>query len=145
MPTWWSRLLPWLRTRSQPAPDLKLGARGERIAAEFLRRQGMTIVGQNVKLGRGEIDLIVVDGRTIVFVEVKTRVSMERGHPLEAITPAKQRQLTRLALMYLKRNRLLEQSVRFDAIGIVWTENGEPEICHRRNAFASEWQQQFYA
>lgn len=144
--SWRYRIQRWLRIGSQPDSTDRLGALGERLAADYLRRQGMTIVGQNVKLGRGEIDLIAVDGRTIVFVEVKTRVSHERGHPLEAITPTKQRQLSRLALLYLKRNRLLQQSVRFDAVGIIWDETGgEPEIVHRRHAFTSDLANQFYA
>src|SRR4051794_21091119 len=62
-----------------------LGQRGEAAAARFLKRLGYTIVGRGSHIRRGEIDLIAVDGHTIVFVEVKTRISHDAGHPAEAV------------------------------------------------------------
>lgn len=113
-----------------------LGARGERIAERYLRRQGMKIVARQMRLSGGEIDLIAVDGNTVVFVEVKTRRTHAAGHPFEAITADKQRRLTRLALLYLRRNHLLEYSARFDVVAITWpADRRRPEVIHLRNAF----------
>lgn len=117
------------RTRS-------LGERGEILAARYLRRLGCRIVGRAVRTRMGEIDLVAVDGRTVVFIEVKTRRSGEQGHPAEAVDLSKQRRLTRLATAYLKRHDLLDNPARFDIVAITWPEGpGRPEIQHFRNAF----------
>ncbi len=113
-----------------------LGQRGEAAAARYLKRLGYTIVGRGSHIRRGEIDLIAVDGRTIVFVEVKTRVSHDAGHPTEAVDREKQRRLTRLAMVYLKRHHLLENPARFDVIAITWpAKQCRPTIEHFKNAF----------
>lgn len=96
-----------------------LGDAGERQAARHLRKLGYRIVARRLRVGRGDIDLVALDGSCVVFVEVKTRTSSERGSPAEAVDSQKQRQLTRLALAFLKQNRLLEHSARFDVIAIV--------------------------
>jgi putative endonuclease len=106
------------------------------LAERYLRRQGMLIVARQLRLDWGEIDLIAVDGRTVVFVEVKTRRSHDAGHPLEAVTFEKQKRLTRLALAYLRRHHLLECSARFDVVAITWpTGSRRPVIEHIRDAF----------
>jgi Holliday junction resolvase-like predicted endonuclease len=79
-------------------------------SASHLRERGYRILARQHSGGAGEIDLIALDGDCLVFVEVKTRTSRDAGHPTEAITPAKQKKLTDLALIYLKRHGLLEQS-----------------------------------
>lgn len=113
-----------------------LGERGEAVAAKFLRRLGYTIVGRQDRHRLGEIDIVAVDGQTIVFVEVKTRTSHDAGHPTEAITPDKQRRLTRVALSFLKRHGLLERAARFDVIAVTWEDQRrQPTIEHYRNAF----------
>lgn len=113
-----------------------LGDEGERLAARYLRRQGYKILARRYRTAMGEIDLIARDGACIVFVEVKTRRSDAAGQPHEAVDAYKQAQLTRLALAFLKRYRLLEQAARFDVISIVWEGTGsEPQIVHYRNAF----------
>lgn len=112
------------------------GNRGERTAARFLRKQGMKVLHRQYRNRLGEIDLIASDGDAIVFVEVKTRSSREAGDPVEAVTFTKQRQLTKLALAYLKRYGLLEHAARFDVVAILWPDaGGKPEITHYRNAF----------
>ena len=84
----------------------------------------------------GELDLVAVDGRTIVFIEVKTRSSHDAGHPAEAVGTEKQRRITNLALIYLKRHGLLENPARFDVMAITWPEGArKPTIEHIRNAF----------
>ena len=113
-----------------------LGRSGEALAAGFLEAQGMRIVDRNWRCREGEIDIVAKDGDWIVFVEVKTRQSDAAGDPVEAVTFAKQQQLTRLALSYLKRYGLLEHSARFDVVAIVWPDDAAtPEITHYRNAF----------
>jgi putative endonuclease len=113
-----------------------LGNRGERLAARFLRRQGYKILARQYSNRFGEIDLVALDGESIVFVEVKTRRSGSAGHPVEAVTHVKQSKLTRAALAFLKRHRLLERSARFDVVAILWPKGAKhPEIDHYRNAF----------
>jgi putative endonuclease len=113
-----------------------LGNRGERLAARYLRRQGFKILSRQYSNRLGEIDLIARDGDCLVFVEVKTRRSKEAGDPVEAVTFAKQKQLTKLALIYLKRHNLLEQASRFDIVAILWPDgSNDPQVTHYRNAF----------
>ncbi len=113
-----------------------LGQRGEAAAARYLKRLGYVIVARSSHIRRGEIDLIAVDGRTVVFVEVKTRVSHDAGHPAEAVDRDKQHRLTRLAMVYLKRHQLLENPARFDVIAITWPSGQRrPTIEHFKNAF----------
>ena len=120
-----------------------LGSRGERAAARFLRRRSYKIVVRRDRSRIGELDMVAVDGRTVVFVEVKTRISDAAGHPAEAIGPEKRRKLTRLALAFLKRHDLLENSARFDVIAVTWPKDARrPTIEHFQNAFepVGEWQ-----
>ena len=89
-------------------PARALGQRGEGAAASYLKRRGYKIVARGDRAVLGELDLVAVDGRTIVFIEVKTRESHDAGHPAEAVDSSKQRRLTRLALAYLRRHDLLD-------------------------------------
>ena len=115
---------------------LPLGRRGENAAARYLRRLGYVIVARSDRALIGEIDLVAVDGRTLVFIEVKTRTSQDAGHPADAVDVAKQRRLTRLALAYMKRHDLLENPSRFDVVAVTWPEQGgRPVIEHFQAAF----------
>src|SRR5688572_1389248 len=96
-----------------------LGNRGERAAARYPRKQGFRIVARQWLTRWGEFDLIAMDGKTLVFVEVKTRKSDAGGHPAEAVTRDKQLRMTRQALVYLKRHRWLEKPARFDVVAVV--------------------------
>jgi putative endonuclease len=125
----WSRLINPLFA---PKP---LGRRGEEAAARYLRRLGYIILARGHRDNIGELDLIAVDGRTVVFIEVKTRTSHDAGHPADAVDEAKQRRLTRLALSYMKRHDLLECSARFDIVAVTWPTRGRPTIEHFKNAF----------
>lgn len=115
-----------------------LGDRGERLAVQYLRRQGYGILARQSRNRIGEIDIIAQDGEWIVFVEVKTRSDDGKGLPVEAVTPAKQRQLTRAALAWLKRQGRLECRSRFDVIAIQWRAGAEPVIAHYRHAFDAQ-------
>lgn len=113
-----------------------LGQRGEAVAARYLRRKGYKIVARSARNRIGEIDIVAVDRRTVVFVEVKTRTSHDAGHPAEAITADKQRRLTKAALAYMKRHDLLECSCRFDVVAVTWgPASKRPQIEHFINAF----------
>src|SRR5262245_23446274 len=125
----WSRLT---KALFEPKP---LGRRGEYAAARFLKRLGYVIVARGHRDSIGEIDLIAVDGRTVVFIEVKTRTSHDAGHPADAVDDAKQRRLTRLALSYMKRHDLLDCKARFDVVAVTWPERGRPTVEHFKNAF----------
>jgi putative endonuclease len=131
-------MLPWRPHR--------LGRDGEAVAERYLRRLGYRVLDVRCRTRLGELDLIALDGRTIVFVEVKTRSSVASGAPFEAVDRDKQQRLTRTALEWLKRRRLLGQSVRFDVVGIVWNgPQGEPELRHFRHAFEAVGRGQFFA
>lgn len=112
------------------------GERGERIAERWLKRRGYKIVARRCRGQLGEIDLVAVDGRTVVFVEVKTRQSCDAGHPVEAVGVEKQRRLTRLAVAYLRRHDLLECACRFDVIAVTWPSGrGRAVVEHFPRAF----------
>ncbi len=137
----------WARRWARPNTKAQtLGRRGEAAAARMLRRQGYVIVAHSERGGSGEIDLVAVDRRTVVFVEVKTRRSHDAGHPAEAVDQAKQRRLTHLALAYLKRHDLLENSARFDVVAVTWPDGKrKPTIQHYKNAFEPVGQGQMFS
>jgi len=113
-----------------------LGRRGEDAAGRYLKKLGYVIVARGHRDNIGEIDLIAVEGRTVVFIEVKTRTSHDAGHPADAVDEKKQRRLTRLALSYMKRHDLLECAARFDVVAVTWPDdNSSPVIEHFQNAF----------
>lgn len=135
---WWFWL--WEKTRALTQP-LPLGQRGEREAERYLKKLGYIIIARGDRSKLGEIDIVAVDprdirGRTVVFVEVKTRTSQDAGHPADAVDIHKQRRLTRAALGYIKRHQLQETPARFDVIAITWHDpRQKPRIEHFRNAF----------
>jgi putative endonuclease len=112
-----------------------LGRRGEEIALECFRRKGYRIVESGYRLFRGEIDLIAYDGDTLVFIEVKARATTEFGLPEEAVTPAKQSQIRKIARGFLIERSLGEPDCRFDVLAILVPEDGDPVITHYENAF----------
>jgi putative endonuclease len=118
-----------------------LGDRGEADAVRFLEERGYRMVDSNVRpfpgMARGEIDLIAWHGEDLVFIEVKTRrtASGSQGAPIEAITPAKQRQMVRLASFYLGRYNLTEVPCRFDVVEVVREPGRPPQFSLIQNAF----------
>ncbi len=114
----------------------KLSANAVKPLPRYLKRLGYAIIARGSHIRRGELDLIAVDGRTLVFVEVKTRTSHDAGHPADAVDRVKQERLTRLAVVYLKRHGLLEHSSRFDVVAVTWPDGKRrPTIDHIKNAF----------
>jgi putative endonuclease len=123
-----------------------LDRRGERAAERHVRRLGYKIVARRERGRLGELDLVAVDGRTVVFIEVKTRRSHDAGRPDEAVDAEKQQRLTRLALAYLKRHDLLEYPARFDVIGVTWPDGArQPTIDHFLNAFEAVGRGQMFS
>ncbi len=118
-------------------PEKPLGRRGEEVAARYLRRRGYRILARGQGWKGGELDIVALLGKTIVFVEVRTRQSDVPMRPEESVDLNKQRRLTRLAVGYLKRHRLFEYPARFDVIAIVWPKGQKPDIRHVENAFSA--------
>ena len=115
-------------------PRRQLGDAGEDLAAAALKKQGYKILARNWVTPLGEIDLIARQGKTYIFIEVKTRRGERFGAPQEAVHPAKQQKLRRLADYYLKQKRLGEVAMRFDVVAIIIGEDGtQVEII--KNAF----------
>jgi putative endonuclease len=112
-----------------------LGVRGETIAAAYLKGQKFTIIERNFRCKAGEVDIIARDGNSFVFVEVKTRSNLSFGPPQLALTPFKQRQISKAALTWLAMKKLFGANARFDVIAILLPDHEVPVIDHIRNAF----------
>ncbi len=99
----------------------QFGRAAEEAAALHLTRRGWTLLGRNVRIGRGELDLIVRRGSVLAFVEVKARRSASFGSPEDAVDPRKRRQVARLAEIWLgARPWALRgvSDVRFDVVAV---------------------------
>jgi putative endonuclease len=112
-----------------------LGKRGEEIATAYLKGRKFAIVERNFRCKGGEVDIIARDGKTVVFVEVKTRRNLSFGPPQLALTPFKQRQISKAALTWLAKNKMFGVSARFDVIAILIPDHEVPVIDHIRDAF----------
>lgn len=114
-----------------------LGEIGEDIAADFLTSKGFQILERNFFHGHGEIDIIAVDpvDNFLVFVEVKTRNSLDFGDPAYAINNKKISQLKKIAELYLATKNIEERDCRFDVITILLVDSENPQIEHYINAF----------
>ncbi|MBZ5622564.1 MAG: YraN family protein [Acidobacteriia bacterium] len=94
---------------------------GEDLAHRYLRGHGCTVVARNYRTrsGSGEIDLVAWHGKTLVFVEVKTRASTEFGEPDRAVDAEKQANLERAARDYARRANIDREKTRFDIVSVV--------------------------
>jgi len=111
-----------------------LGKEGERIAERYLQNKGYKLVERNYRCSLGELDLVVLDRRVIVFVEVKTRTGRGFGSPLEAVEFRKQRKMIQAAQFFLAQKGLQQRDARFDVVGVSWP-GREPVVEHIENAF----------
>jgi len=111
-----------------------LGKEGERIAEAYLKKKGYRIVERNYRCALGELDLIVLDRRVLVFVEVKTRTGDGFGTPLEAVEFRKQHKMIQAAQYLITQKGLQQRDSRFDVVGISWP-GREPMVEHIENAF----------
>jgi putative endonuclease len=120
-------------------PRHRLGALGERLAAEHLQRRGFEIVERNYRTRWGELDIVAFDGRVLAFCEVKARrLSSADRSPFEAIGPYKRLRVRKMAASWLveRKRRPYADTMRFDAIGVTFDPAGRlVEIEHLEGAF----------
>ena len=102
------------------------GALGERLAGEFLRERGYTIIENNYRCAEGEVDIVARDGDDLVFVEVRTKRSRRFGTPEESITAAKQEKLRAVAARYRETHEGLPESWRIDVVAIELDRRDQP-------------------
>jgi putative endonuclease len=107
-----------------------LGLRGERIAIAFLTSCGWSVEAHRFKLGRHDLDLVIRKGKTVAFVEVKTRRSATCGTGVEAVSRRKQRDIARVASVWILRQGRPDDEYRFDVVAVQDVPGGEPLIEH---------------
>lgn len=115
----------------------ELAKRGEDLAAKILTDKGYEIIERNYRFSHGEIDIIAMDlkNNCTVFVEVKSRQNLEFGEPEYAITKNKQKQIRKMAELYLYDKEIREIDCRFDVFAILFEDLNNPVINHYENAF----------
>ena len=114
-------------------PVNPLGLSGEALAEDHLRGLGYEIVARDLRTPLGQLDLVALDGKTLVFVEVKTRAGHRFGLPQEAVDAKKIRKLRQLGLYYLKM-RPHGGPVRFDVVGLTVSAGRLARVDHIKNA-----------
>ena len=117
---------------------LALGKLGEELAFKKVKRLGYKCIARNYRCALGEIDLIAKDGDCLVFIEIKTRRGRSLGSIKEAIDKRKKRQLSKVALAYLKSNNSCDVKSRFDVVAISLNQDKE-QIEVIQNAFDLEY------
>jgi putative endonuclease len=113
-------------------PKDLLGQQGEQLAAKFLTDAGLSVLGRNWRCTLGEIDIVALDGRTLVICEVKTRSGVRFGTPLEAITRQKAYRLRKLAVAWVRAHGLVFDQIRIDIVGVLRAAPDEFSIAHVR-------------
>lgn len=111
--------------------------RGERAATRYLTRRRYRVLARNYRCAAGEIDLICVHDRAIVFVEVKTRTTDQAQDLHEAIRPNQWRRIENAAHYYVMQHDLSDRACRFDVVTVLWPPRGSPQIEHFENAYQS--------
>lgn len=121
--------------RTLGSQNKPVGDRGERMAAEHLEAAGWSILARNFRVGHREIDLVARRGEVVAFVEVKTRAGLGYGHPLEAITARKRREIQQVAAVWLERHGKPGDVYRYDAVAVLLLAGAEPGIEHVEDAW----------
>ena len=111
-----------------------LGKISESVAADYLIARGYAILERNYRVGHKEVDLIARRHRVVAFVEVKSRAGDRYGHPLEAITWSKRREIAYVARVWIAANGRAGLFYRFDAIAVLWRQK-EPIVEHIPDAW----------
>ena len=114
-----------------------LGSRGEREAANYLKKKGFLIVEKNLRIGGSELDLIAIDGEFLVFIEVKSRSSENYGYPEEFVDFRKIKKIVAGAKLFSARKKFRDMHIRFDVISVIF-ECGKFKIDHIENAFEDD-------
>jgi putative endonuclease len=126
----------WLLGRARlPQDPADMGPWGENQACRFLQSKGFTTIARNWRFGKGELDLVMADGRAIVFVEVKSRADESFTPATTSITARKKKVLLRTAKCFLRKYKISDRPLRFDVVTVVLDGADKPEIKHYRNAF----------
>jgi putative endonuclease len=116
--------------------NLELGRRGEDLAARHLEGLGYQIIGRNVVNPLGELDVVALDGQTVVIVEVKTRSRAGQGRrPADSVDHRKRRKLTQVAQLFLRDPKWRDHPARFDVVEVISPPDAAPRLRHIRNAF----------
>lgn len=118
-----------------------IGAWGEHLAALWLRRHGRKVLYRNYRAPHGgEVDIVARHGKFLTFVEVKTRTSMERGRPAEAVTPAKEQLVLRGANAWLRMLDHATTSIptRCDIVEVIVRHGETPQISVIEGAFRAD-------
>lgn len=113
----------------------QIGERGENAAVRYLERFGYEIIDRNWSCPAGEVDIVAWDLNTLVFVEVKTRTSIEAGFPSEAVDAEKRSRYEKIAAWYLSDSEFVDVSVRFDVIAMLVVGEDRAFVKHYCNAF----------
>jgi len=113
---------------------ISLGKRGEEIAVSYLKGLKYKIIERNYKCKFGEVDIIADDRKTLSFIEVKTRSSLDYGHPYHVVNKRKQHQISKVALEYINKNDMHDIDARFDVLAVQVSPEGE-KIELIKNAF----------
>jgi putative endonuclease len=111
--------------RKNLPPHQLLGKLGEEYAVSYLTSLGYTLLERNYSIHYGEIDIICLDGKTLVFVEVKCRQTDRFGLPEESVTPKKLREVIKTASWYRQTHRGLPSLERIDVIGLIMNNIGQ--------------------
>lgn len=120
----------------EPVGKDAVGVEGERLAAIYLRAEGMKILWRNFRAPTGgEVDIVARDRKTLVFAEVKTRTSLAYGRPIEAVTMEKRYLITRGALEWLRMLDYAPRSFRFDVVEVLLADGEAPKLNLVRAAF----------
>ena len=113
----------------------KLGKEGEDAACRALKRSGYKIIERNYRCPLGEMDIVARDGKTLVFVEVKSMAFGSRVPPLDRVDSRKRKKLTEIARFYIKAKGLEGASARFDAVRVRLEEGSKASVDIIPNAF----------
>ena len=134
---WFGRDATVPKTDPPLSDNRSVGSLGEEIAANFLTARGYRILERNFRCKGGEVDIIARDpvDKSLLFIEVKARRGLTYGVPQLAVTPFKQRQISKAALTWLSKNRLHDTNARFDVIAILLHTDAAHNIEHIKNAF----------
>jgi putative endonuclease len=112
----------------------RVGRVGEDLAVQLLTEKGYLIIERNIRVMRGELDIVARDGKTLVFVEVKTGTTTKFGDPAAWVNLRKQKQVGKTALAYLTQNGLESESCRFDVVAVS-RKDGKMSARHIEDAF----------
>lgn len=114
---------------------LKVGGRGEQIAADYLKGLGYRIQERNYRCRQGEVDIVAWQGAALVFVEVRTRSGEDPGPSLLSVDRRKQARITRVAMVYIQENEVRDTEMRFDVVAVACAPGRPPKVTHVPAAF----------